>query len=507
MNNANPDANAVDPTSDETTTSGIDRRNFLRAATLGTSAILAAGCATGPKGFTPVAGMTNRSKPRGGDVGHVVVVGAGAWGSWTAFHLRQRGVRVTHIDQYGAGNSRATSGDESRGIRSSYGDRSTVALWSKWARAAIKRWGEFDAEYGPEFGTKFYYETGDVIMRAADEPFLKLTREQWAKDGVKHEVITGDEVRKRWPVINADDTTIAIVEPDAGVARARASTQAIAKIGQRNGVDFIISRVKPGPIVGGKMDGVILEDGRVIRADQYVFCVGAWARKMFPRTFETRASIPIGTVMYYGTPPGDYRFQFPNLPSFNFPGVTGWAVLPHDSRGFRVRGGINAPPPGQTAPAGGAPAAAAPATAATGGAAPGAAATQPPRAPATPADPNQNDPDLSTRWAPAERLEGTRRFVARRFPLLADAPLLETRACHYDGSINRDFIIDHLPEASNAWFAGMGQSEGFKFAPVVGEYVAQRVMGIDGDPALIKAFKMPTEEYPPANGRPREEEF
>ena len=84
-------------------------------------------------------------------MGHVVVIGAGAWGSWTAYHLRERGVRVTHIDQYGAGNSRATSGDESRGVRSSYGDRATVALWSQWARASIKRWEEFDREWAPVF--------------------------------------------------------------------------------------------------------------------------------------------------------------------------------------------------------------------------------------------------------------------------------------------------------------------------------------------------------------------
>ncbi|MEP6835127.1 MAG: FAD-dependent oxidoreductase, partial [Gemmatimonas sp.] len=121
-------------------------------------------------------------------------------------------------------------------------------------------------------------------------------------------------------------------------------------------------------------------------------------------------------------------------------------------------------------------------------------------------DPAQNDPDTSTRWASQERLDGTRRFVERRFPLLAKAPLLETRSCHYDISVNRDFIIDHIPEISNAWFAGMGQSEGFKFSPIVGEYIAQRVMGIDGDPALAKAFAMPTAEYSPTGGNGREEE-
>jgi glycine/D-amino acid oxidase-like deaminating enzyme len=85
----------------------------------------------------------------------------------------------------------------------------------------------------------------------------------------------------------------------------------------------------------------------------------------------------------------------------------------------------------------------------------------------------QNDPDVSNRWMNQDRIDGSRRFVQARFPLLADMPLNETRACHYESSINRDFIIDHLPDASNAWVAGVGQAEGFKFGPVVGEYVAR----------------------------------
>ena len=94
-----------------------------------------------------------------------------------------------------------------------------------------------------------------------------------------------------------------------------------------------------------------------------------------------------------------------------------------------------------------------------------------------------------------ERIDGSRRFVARRFPDLKDAPLSETRCCHYESSVNRNFIIDYVPGTDNAWIAGLGQSEGFKFGPVLGEYIAMRVLGNPGDPELVKAFKLPTEEY------------
>ena len=484
-----------DTWSPEAALDAMPRRDFLRIASIGAGSVLAAGCASGNafSSALPVSGI-DRKASRDKGVGHVIVIGAGAWGGWTAYHLRARGAQVTLIDQYGPGNSRSTSGDETRGVRSSYGDRAVGDLWTPWARSAIERWTLFEKEWGPVFKTKFFHQTGDVIMRAADEPFLKKTLELWKANNVPHEVLTGDEARKRYPVIDAHDITIAITEPDAGVVRARASTQAVAAIGQKMGVKLLIGRVKPGEIRNGQMDGVVLTDGTVIRGDSYVFACGPWLRKLFPY-LDNRMRVPLGYVCYFGVPIGDTRFTYPNLPSFNFPGVTGWAVLPTDSRGFRVRGAI-APPAPPAAPGATpvAPAAATTAAAAPAGA--GRAGTNSPAGGAqTPADPLQQDPDTSSRWASQERIDGSRRFLAARFPILATAPLLETRACHYESSVNANFIVDHVPGATNAWIAGVGQAEGFKFGPVVGEYVAQRVLGIDGDPKLVKAFKLPTEQY------------
>ena len=111
-----PDA-VVDP---------MDRRDFLRMAGVGAGAMLVTGCATGSGGpaLVPARGISPARATRGS--GHIVVVGGGAWGGWTSLYLRRRGARVTMIDAYGPGNSRASSGDETRGIRSSYGDRARM---------------------------------------------------------------------------------------------------------------------------------------------------------------------------------------------------------------------------------------------------------------------------------------------------------------------------------------------------------------------------------------------
>jgi glycine/D-amino acid oxidase-like deaminating enzyme len=410
----------------------------------------------------------------GRDRGHVVVIGAGIWGSFAAYELLQRGATVTLVDQYGPGNSRATSGDETRGVRSSYGDRATGELWMQWAREAMTRWQDWDAEWSTDQKLNLYFKTGDVIMRAAEEPFTTRTVEWWKKYDIPHEVITAAEVSKRWPHINTDGMTVAITEPDAGVVRARRAVHAVAGVVEALGGKIVIGRARLGTSANGQLDGVVLDDGQVIRGDRYVFACGPWLPKVFPEIMGRRMRLPLGYVVYFGTPVGDTRFQYPNMPSWNVPGVTGWPTLPVDSRGFRVRGSMAAP-------------------LAAGSAAP----SSTPARPDSPPDPAQSDPDTSVRWTSDERIMGSRRVLQARFPALANAPVLETRACHYESSINRDFVVDNHPELSNVWLTGCGNAEGFKFGPVIGAYIAQRVLGDEGDPEVAARFRIPKEEYDP----------
>src|SRR3989442_153719 len=76
------------------------------------------------------------AKPR------VAVVGAGAFGGWTALHLVRRGARVVLLDAWGPGNSRASSGGETRGIRATYGpDR----IYVEMAARPLRLWPDRDS--------------------------------------------------------------------------------------------------------------------------------------------------------------------------------------------------------------------------------------------------------------------------------------------------------------------------------------------------------------------------
>ena len=493
----------------------LDRRDFIKTAGAGAGLILlgdAARAEAAPAGSAAV---------RSGASADIVVIGAGIWGSFTAYHLRKMGANVTLVDAYGPGNARSTSGDETRGVRSSYGDRPGALgeLWMLWAREAMKRWLAFDDEWGRDMRLNLFHVTGDLILRD-DWAVLLRPREilrgpppdfgpgQYYLDYRVQRRRTGGAVlaepvrlgdgEARFPVISLDDITAVLYEPDAGVVRARRAVHAVAAAYEKLGGKIVIGRASPLKVTNGRLEAISLDTGTTLHAETFVYAIGPWLGKTFPDLFAKKTRVPIGYVCYFATPIGDHRFTYPNLPSFNFPGVTGWPALPVDNRGFRVRGTERAPtPPGAVAGAGQASKNANGSTTDTGSNLANAAGDARQNNQQADVPPQQQDPDTSDRWLPPDRLEGSRRFVAHRFPLLKDAPIAQTHACHYESTSSNNFIIDKHPAWANVWIAAGGNAEGFKFGPKIGDYVAQRVMGVWADASVNNVFKIPEKEYEP----------
>jgi len=86
------------------------------------------------------------------------------------------------------------------------------------------------------------------------------------------------------------------------------------------------------------------------------------------------------------------------------------------------------------------------------------------------------DPDTQSRIATPQSLAATEKYMARRFPTLAGAPVIESRVCQYENTSNGDFLIDRHPDFDNVWLAGGGSGHGFKHGPSLGEYVAALVL-------------------------------
>ena len=296
--------------------SALPRREFLRVAGSGRGALHG-----WRRGYpAPRAGPTTRPvahvRPTSAS-SDIVVIGAGGWGSFTALNLVQRGHKVTLVDAYGPGNARSTSGDESRGVRSSYGDRPGTQgeVWTLWARDAMNKWKAFDDEWGRHFRLNLFHVTGDLIMRSEWDNFQLRTKIWWDKHKIPYEVLNPADVRKSFPVMSIDDITAVLYEPDAGVVRARRAAQAAATRSRhsaaRSSSAAPCRRRRTLPDV---VESLTLDTGETLRADTFVFCVGPWMAKTFPELLAKKTRAPMGYVCYFGTPVNDERFTFPNLP-------------------------------------------------------------------------------------------------------------------------------------------------------------------------------------------------
>ena len=154
---------------------------------------------------------------------HIAVIGAGAFGGWTALHLLERGARVTLIDAWGPGNSRSSSGGETRVMRGTYGPDQP---YTEMAARALKLW----AKYERKWKRQFLHRPGVLWMAAGrDDAFERGSVEMLRAAKIKYRELSGAHLKKCWPQINFEGIEWGIFEPECGYLDARASCAAVVE--------------------------------------------------------------------------------------------------------------------------------------------------------------------------------------------------------------------------------------------------------------------------------------
>jgi monomeric sarcosine oxidase len=354
----------------------------------------------------------------------VAVVGAGAFGAWTALRLREKGLRVVLLDQYGPGNARSSSGGESRISRMGYG---ADEVYSRFAVRSLAAWQRI----GDATGEVLFHATGVLWLGRAGDRYTLDTLATLARLGVPHERLSAADIGARYPQFVLDQDVWGIFEPASGALMARRAVQSVVREAVRAGVEYRTAAVAP-PAVRARLEALKLADGSEIRAGLFVFACGPWLPKLFPALLGRRIFPTRQEVFFFGAPPGDERFAPPRMPTWIDFGAEVYGLPDLEGRGFKVAPDRHGEP---------------------------------------------IDPDTDERLVTAESVTRVRTFLRRRFPALAAAPLLETRVCQYENTSNGDFLIDRHPDADNVWLVGGGSGHGFKHGPAVGECVAERLAG------------------------------
>src|SRR5579872_1755637 len=239
---------------------------------------------------------------------NIVVIGAGAFGGWTALYLLRRRARVTLLDTWGPGNARSSSGGETRIMRGTYGPDQP---YTKMAACALRLWKEHEKHWGRQF----FHRAGVLwLVTSGDDEFERSSLPMLREAGIAHEELSVRELSSRWPQINGEDVRWAIHEPNSGYLKARIACQTVVEGFVAEGGDYKQMAVLQQDLESGIREGLRLSDGSKLIADQYVFACGPWLGKLFPETIGNRIHPTKQDVLFFGTPAGDDLFSDARLP-------------------------------------------------------------------------------------------------------------------------------------------------------------------------------------------------
>ena len=369
------------------------------------------------RSFAPIQKLAAKSS--------IAVIGAGAFGGWSALYLLRKGFKVTLIDAWGAGNPHSSSGDETRVIRSTYG--SNEQYFNLNVRS-LELWKENQQRWNK----KLFFNAG-VLWLCYEEktPMVDDSIPFTKKHKMEYEYLSIQDLQKRFPLVNTAGLHHAYLDPFGGYLKARESCQAVFEAFVHEGGNFIQAHAQLDEIENKKLKTVNLSNNNSITADAYLFACGPWMGKVFPDLLSNMITCT-KQESYYFNVPHQFATQFDNMPAWiDVDGSNYYYGIPGNaSRGFKIgldrRGEIF-------------------------------------------------DPTVGERSANPETLTKARKFIGHRFPQLKDASLIESRVCLYENSPDGNFIFSAHPEASNVILLGGGSGHGFKHGPALGELAANTI--------------------------------
>ncbi|HET8660243.1 MAG TPA: N-methyl-L-tryptophan oxidase [Micromonosporaceae bacterium] len=364
----------------------------------------------------------------------VIVVGLGSMGAATAYHLARRGASVLGLDRFTPPHDQGSHGGGSRIIRMAYAEG---ADYVPLLRRAYDLWGELERETGETLLTV----TGGLMIGPAGGTTVGGALASAQEYQLDHELLDAAAVRQRFPAFTPADDEAGLYEEVAGLLRPEAAVRAYLRLAEAAG-----AQLRYGvPVTGWRAtaDGVVVSAGDgELAAARLVVSAGGWAPRLLP---DVAAAVQVERrVQHYFRSPGPayHPDRFPVWIWEYAPGAAAYGLPAVDGGGFTDA--VKAAHHQVYDPV---------------------------------------DPDLGA--APGEPAEGevVREWLRSRLPELAKAPWLGGKQCLYSVTPDEHFIVGRHPAHEQVAVAAGFSGHGFKFAPVIGEILADLALtGATGHP-------------------------
>lgn len=369
----------------------------------------------------------------------IAIVGAGALGGWLALHLRRAGNEVVLLDGHGSANARASSGDETRVIRTVYKD----LLYAKMTLRSMELWTQLEIQTGEQI----LIRTGVLNLIGRDESRWLEARKHLNQLKIAFEEMDLATLRLRFPGISGQGLKYAVMENAAGYLRARSGCELVLKQFIHEGGqyirDFVLRIDNPGSV----LQRITTVSGLTIEADHFVLAAGPWMSKLLPAEYEGLVSPSRQDLFYFGLPASssvdcrlpvwcDFSSLEDDVMYYGIPGKD----FSSEGFGFKIGEDVAGPP---------------------------------------------FDTESGDRLPDPAALARVRRFMEQRFPFMQGAPLIQSRVCPYENTTDAHLLADKLPGSENLWVLCGGSGHGYKLGAGIGEYMCQRMNGeVSAEPLL-----------------------
>lgn len=360
----------------------------------------------------------------------VAIVGGGTMGLAAAWALARRGCEVELFERFGHVHAHGSHGGHTRIIRHAYHEGSDyVGLVSR----ADHEW----TALGERTGSELLIRCGLLEFGPDDEPSFTAAREALREHQIAHELLAAGPASERFGFRIPTEWT-ACFSPDSGYLRVAACLNALRREAEDAGARLHYGVQVRELICGGERARILLDDGRVIAADQVVVAPGAWAPALLGPALGIRPKV-LRRVMAWTRAPERDRPALRSLPVWATFLPEGFVYgFPDNDEGFdQGMGGFKL-------------------------------------ACHHSSDPDEPvDPETVDREVHEHDLAPLRDFIARYRP---DAGLIVASCvCLYTNTPSGDFWIDHHPDDDRFVIAAGFSGHGFKFAPAIGLALAELI--------------------------------
>ena len=349
----------------------------------------------------------------------VIVVGAGGMGSAAAYELARRGRRVLALDQFPLVHSRGSSHGQTRIIRRAYYEH---PAYVPLVRRAFERWYDLEQQTGRHLLT----ECGCLSVGLPDGELIAGVHASAREHGLAVEGLDAKNLSERYPQFRFSSDDAGVLEQNAGFLYVEDCVRAHLDAARILGATIQSEEPVVEWTANATSVSVTTSKGTYAAA-RLVLAGGPWAGQLLAGHGQY-LRVMRQTMLWFGTA-DDTRFRrdvFPiyiaEVPEGHFYGLP---VI--DGNGHKVARHYGAP--------------------------------------------ELMVPEDARREVVAADEPPVRAFLNAHLPAV-NGPLRHALTCIYTLTPDRHFVIDRHPDHENVAVAAGFSGHGFKFAPVVGEILA-----------------------------------